>query len=192
MSDVEIREWEARAQTGLLQRDTQLRQMISDMRATMGVAVRLEGGGQFSLANMGIRLTNVLSEGAVLTIDEEQLTAALENNIEAVTALFTGTGAAEGQVGLGARLDQTLNRFVTLGGNGLLDRRVGSDSRPHTISQSTMGRQMASQDTRIENMMRWLERRESALFAQFSRMEQAMMQGQQQMMFWDQIMWGAM
>jgi flagellar hook-associated protein 2 len=165
----------------------------------MSYVIKMKGGGQFSLAAMGIRYATDVSEGAILTINEGDLTAALENNIEAVTALFTGSGAVGGaSQGLGARLDGELNRYVShivttsdRSRFGALDRRAGVVGSG-LESQSTLSRQMAEHDRRINTMMTWLERRETQLFAQFSRMEQAMMQGQQQMMFWDQIMWGAM
>ncbi|MCL2168665.1 MAG: flagellar filament capping protein FliD, partial [Defluviitaleaceae bacterium] len=146
--------------------------------------------------------------GGMLVIDPTQFDAALENNIEGITALFTGQGASgmathsqngaprigdspggDLILGLGARLDHVLNRHAGHGGLGALAARAGVEGRE---TDNTLGRQIQDQDRRIDNMMRWLERRENQLFAQFSRMELAMMQGQQQMMFWDQIMWGAM
>ena len=203
MSESEIRDWERNAQTGLLNRDNEIRQILNDMRAEMGARVTLENGSTFSLANMGIRLSTNLSDGGILTINQDELNAALENNIEGVTALFTGEGAVSVSggrpqtntngtpiLGLGARLDGALNRYISSSGaTGSLISRAG---REGGSNQDRFSRQMQEQDRRIDTMMRWLERRENQLFAQFSRMEQAMMQGQQQMTFWDQIMFGAM
>jgi len=199
MSESEIALWEQNARTGILHRDQELRNILNDMRNEMSRVVTLEDGTQFSLANMGIRLSTNVADGAILTVNETQLNAALENNMDGVTAIFTGQGATgvsggnaptrrDGSpiLGLGERLDAALNRHVTEWNTGNLDRRTSErPGDPRAIST-----RIAEQDRRIENMMRWLERRENQLFAQFSRMEQAMMQANSQMSFLDQFIWG--
>jgi flagellar capping protein FliD len=123
--------------------------------------------------------------------------------MDAVVAMFTGEGASGvrgsgaigviGDMGVTARLDAALNRHVNgFGtGRGLLEQRAGRAGTPSDVN-NTIHHRIAEQDRRIETMMRFLERRESQLFAQFSRMEQAMMQANSQMDFLDQFIWGGM
>ncbi|MCL2235481.1 MAG: flagellar filament capping protein FliD [Defluviitaleaceae bacterium] len=196
MSDREIEHWEAQARTGILHRDQDLRNLLNDMRNEMARGVTLSDGTTFSLANMGIRLSTTITDGALLSIDEAELDSALANNLGAVTALFSGDGALRangtgaGGIGLGQRLDNALNHHVNPQGIlGRLDQRAGVVGRASEGSNILQSR-INEQDRRIDNMMRWLERRETSLFAQFSRMEQAMMQANTQMNFLDQFIWG--
>lgn len=204
MSDREVEQWETQARTGILHRDQHLRTVLADMRNEMSRVIELEGGGTFSLTQMGISLSRNTADGGLLVIDQTALNYALENNMDAVVAMFTGEGASAargpgatgilGNMGAVARLDAALNRHVNgLGtGNGLLEQRAGRVVGTGTYSNNELNRRIADQDARIETMMRFLERRENQLFAQFSRMEQAMMQANSQMGFLDQFIWGGM
>ena len=199
MSESEIRMWEDQARTGILHRDDTIRSIINDLRNVMMQNVTLEDGTTFNLTQMGIRLSPNWADGAVLVVDYEALDGALANNIDGVAALFTGHGAQQilnpdGSVNhnnnLSARIDSTIRRFAPeFGSDGILIQRAGRAGN-NADTQSHLAQRIAEQDRRIEQTTRWLERREAQLFAQFSRMEQAMMQAQQQMTFWDQIMFG--
>ena len=203
MSEREIEQWEEQARTGILHRDQDLRALLNDMRNEMSRVIELEGGGTFSLADMGIRLSPNAADGGILTVNESALNDALQNNMDAVVAMFTGEGASGvrgsgatgviGNMGISARLDAALNRHVNgFGtGSGLLEQRAGRENTPSDRNNAIHHR-IAEQDRRIETMMRFLERRENQLFAQFSRMEQAMMQANSQMGFLDQFIWGGM
>jgi flagellar hook-associated protein 2 len=197
MSQSEIDQWEEQARTGLLHRDDMLRRILSDMRQEMERVVTVNGQN-ISLANIGILPSRNVSQGGILEINMEALDKALADNMEGVAGLFTGEGvthvdgrAVSGTLrgGIGARLDTALNRYVTEWGTGELSDRAGIVGRP-SQHNNAITRQIQDQDRRIDDMMNWLQRREAALFKQFSRLEVAMLQSQQQMMFWDQIMWG--
>jgi len=201
MSESEIRMWEEQARTGILHRDDTIRNLINDLRNSLSSGIRLEDGTSISLANIGIGLSPNWADGAILIVNEAELDAALANNIDGVAALFTGHGAAAtnangdpiplNERSIASRLDDTIRRYSPeFGTDGILVQRAGRAGN-NADTQSQLAQRIAEQDRRIENTMRWLERRETQLFAQFSRMEQAMMQAQQQMTFWDQIMFGA-
>jgi flagellar hook-associated protein 2 len=167
-----------------------LRNIITDMRTELSRAITLENGNTISLASIGIRLSANPADGAMLRVDENVLNEALANNMEGVSALFTGVGAQGENQGVAARLDSALNTYITGHGTGRISDRAGIVGRP-SEGNNNMTRNVMEQDRRIDNMFRWLERRESQLFAQFSRLEMAMMQSQQQMMFWDSVMFGS-
>jgi flagellar hook-associated protein 2 len=204
MSENEIRIWEEQAQTGLLHRDSMLRSILNDMRQVMSTGITLADGTNFSLAHAGIRLSPNPADGGILVFNTDERLGptfehALANNMEQIAALFTGAGVThvggstqgvnEMTAGLAVRLDTALDRYINEWGSGVLADRAGVVGRANEHNNA-FARQIEAQDRRIETALRWLERRENQLFAQFSRMELAMMQAQQQMMFWDSIMFG--
>ena len=84
MSDTEIEKWNAKAQTGLLSDDSLLTDMLSELRVALMDSV---SGSSLSLTSLGIT-TGSYDEEGTLYIDEDTLTAAIEDDAAAVQALF--------------------------------------------------------------------------------------------------------
>ena len=196
MSDREIELWEAQAKTGILHRDDALRGLMNDMRNAVFNTITLEGGQRINITMMGIRSTEDIRGFGQLEIrDEEMFENFLLNNPELVEQMFTAFQVREpGQsqhawmqgLGIAERLEEVMRRAVSSGGS--LFERAGIAG--HFLEdQNVMSNRINAQERRIDNMLTWLERRESQLFAQFSRMEVAMMQAQSQMMFFEQMLW---
>jgi len=202
MSDSEVREWEERAMTGILHRNEPLRNLMNDMRNALFMNVPFEGG-YINLAHIGIRSVQDIGGFGMIEIrDEEIFENFLNNNPEAISALFTtvelrsGFTNASGQVderawfaasGLADRLNDIMNRALS-NRSGSLASFAGIPLNM-TYNNNILTNRINEQDQRINRMMDWLERRENQLFAQFGRMETAMMQAQSQMMFFEQMFW---
>lgn len=84
MSDTEIAKWNAKAQTGLLQDDSLLSDMLSTLRTALMDKV---SGSSLSLSSIGIT-TGTYSEEGKLYIDEDTLKSAIEDDPSAVQDLF--------------------------------------------------------------------------------------------------------
>jgi len=193
MSDREIEVWEAQARTGILHRDETLRIIQREMTDLMFRNVTMPDGRTFNLGNMGIQLSRNPNDMGLLEIDEARFTAALENHADALEHIFTNFDAANPNAGgIAQRLETVFNRAVgPMGVSGTIGQRAGAATGVHA-TQNFFSRTIEADNRRIDNMMNWLQRREDQLFAQFSRMEQAMMQAHSQMMFFEQLMFQGM
>ncbi|MGE5473235.1 MAG: flagellar filament capping protein FliD [Ignavibacteriales bacterium] len=92
MSEEEIKKWEEKAKSGIIRSDTILNGLINDFRNTMSNPVTGLSGVLTTLSSIGIT-TGDYSEGGKLYIDETKLKAALGENLEQVTSLFTAAPA---------------------------------------------------------------------------------------------------
>lgn len=84
MSDTEIEAWNEKAQTGLLEDDSLLTEMLSELRIALMDSV---SGSTLSLSEIGIT-TGTYDEEGQLYIDEDTLLAAIEDDPSAVQSLF--------------------------------------------------------------------------------------------------------
>ena len=178
--------------------------MFSGVPLPGGGTLALHQIGITSVGANGNRADRMIG---VLEIDEDQLRRALNGELErtvgsgvnaervAITAadvqyLFTGssnwTSAVTNEarsaripnIGLAHRIDDILNNATDE--RGSIGRVAG---REGGINHSTnpMTTDIRRYDDRIEQMQRWLMRRESHFFQMFARMEQAMAQSNAQM-----------
>jgi len=202
MSDREIEIWEAQARTGILHRDDTLRTIQNELTNVMFANITMPDGRRFNLGNMGIQLSRDLTQGGMLTIDEDRFESALANHMDVFEEMFTGranrgdfdtTNEWLGATGLVDRLNFVIDRATSTSTDptrtGSLIRRAGYEGSMF-VNNNDFSRMISRDNSRIDNMMGWLQRREDSLFAQFSRMEQAMMQAHSQMMFFEQLLWG--
>jgi flagellar hook-associated protein 2 len=200
MSDREIERWEEQARTGMLHRDDDIRRIQADMRRWMMEGVDLGNGQTLSLHQIGI--TTGYGQGperhiGMLQINEDVLRNALEGGLahinpnitaENIERMFTrppGVQTTNAQrieampeAGIAFRLNFIIENATGL--TGSLRDRVGI-ANGHDATTNRMSRQIQAYDSRLEQMQRWLQRRESHFFAMFARMEQAMAQSQAQM-----------
>ena len=198
MSESEIAQWEEQARTGLLHRDETLRRITGDLRSSIFTNVPTASGGTVNLVQLGIRSSDRLSDMGRLELrDPAMLDNMLENHLEDVIALFTRfpsgpadtvPGGAHFNLGIAERMENILRDQTSPNVRGNLFNLAGLENHP-LGHNNTMTNRINEQERRIDNMLTWLERRENQLFAQFSRMEVAMMQANSQMMFFDQLFW---
>jgi len=85
MTDDEITAWETKAKVGLLESDSTLETLLSDLRTSLIDSV---SGSTISLSSIGIS-SGTYDEDGKLYIDEDTLTAAIASDPEAVMNLFT-------------------------------------------------------------------------------------------------------
>jgi flagellar hook-associated protein 2 len=91
MDDDEITAWEAKAKVGILESDSTLEDLLSDLRTALYDSV---SGASTTLADIGITTSSDYSDQGMLEIDETALTTAITSDPEAIMELFTQTATS--------------------------------------------------------------------------------------------------
>lgn len=86
MDDDEITAWEAKAKVGILENDSNLEDLLSDLRSALIDSV---SGLSTTLADIGITTSSDYTDQGTLEIDEDTLTSAISSDPEAIMNLFT-------------------------------------------------------------------------------------------------------
>ncbi|WP_059103363.1 flagellar filament capping protein FliD [Shouchella shacheensis] len=174
LSETEAKRWDERAQSGMLRNDAMLRGQLERMR--QGLYTNVLGDGTFThLSQIGITTSRDYNEGGKLVIDEDQLRAAIEEDVDGVYTLFSGDGSTSAEKGIARRMRDDLQQ-----GMSAIARRAGGSEGFHQNHQFTLGRETSSVDDRISNFERQLEQKEARYWRQFTAMEQAMQRANQQ------------
>ncbi|OES46186.1 hypothetical protein BA724_16070 [Domibacillus iocasae] len=171
LSDKQQEQWEEKAKSGLLRRDTALTGVLSAMRSNFSQSVTNSNtnADYNQLAEIGITTTKNYREGGKLEIDETKLKKALAENPEAVEALFTG-GSSKSPVseqGIIHRLNATAKKTMDV-----LQERAGTTSS--TNQKFAIGRQLSDVDDSITRFEDRLLQVEDRYWKQFTAMEKAM------------------
>ena len=210
MSDREIERWEEQARIGLLHRNDAIANLHRDLRSAMfqDIVVGPPGNQQrlnfseFFTASGGSREERNIG---VIDIDWERLEQALIEDPDRIEAMFrrnvmeaavdnanpdgslpawvTGSWSAQRNaerssfIGLGARINDILDNATHF--DGSIRRQSGLSGVDQDANP--MSRQLQEYDRRLEQMQRWLVRRENHFFNMFARMEAAMAQANAQM-----------
>ncbi|MCL2664108.1 MAG: flagellar filament capping protein FliD [Defluviitaleaceae bacterium] len=193
MKDREIEQWDEKAKTGMLHRDDILSSLLREMRSMVYAPVSYKDadGNEKKVALFHIGITTSSEDKYVgkLQIDELALRRAIENNPDAVKTLFTKDSEMSGVTvsdrkrrlhdqGIGDRLNDIIRNAIEFGGS--IYDRAGIE-RTSSFSNNALQRQLAMQDSRINDMLKYLIKREDFLFRTFARMEDAMSKANTQM-----------
>ncbi|MCM3787399.1 flagellar filament capping protein FliD [Domibacillus indicus] len=171
LSDKQQEQWEEKAKSGLLRRDTTLTGVLSTMRSNFSQAVTNSStnASYNQLAEIGITTSSNYLEGGKLEIDETKLKKALAENPEAVEALFIGGSGSTSvsEQGIIHRLYNTVDKAM----DQLKDR---AGSAGYTNQKFAIGRQLTSVDNSITRFEDRLTQVEDRYWKQFTAMEKAM------------------
>lgn len=110
------------------------------------------------LAQIGI----TIDKSGTMTLDENKLRAAVNEDPDAVQRLFAASAAKDGFDGVAVRLGNQLEQWLRSGGGLLVSRQQMLDDRMRDIDRS------------IERMETRLEMRETTLRRQFVRLEEVL------------------
>ncbi|MEM1502971.1 flagellar filament capping protein FliD [Domibacillus sp. 8LH] len=171
LSDKQQEQWEEKAKSGLLRRDTTLTGVLSAMRSNFSQVVTNSStnASYNQLAEIGITTSSNYLEGGKLEIDETKLKKALAENPEAVEALFIGGSGSTSvsEQGIIHRLYNTVDKAM----DQLKDR---AGSAGYTNQKFAIGRQLTSVDNSITRFGDRLTQVEDRYWKQFTAMEKAM------------------
>lgn len=178
LSDKEAELWEEKAKSGLIRRDSMLSSGLNQFRMDLYTPVtNLSSESAFNqLASIGIKTTaNYLDRGK-LEIDKAKLKEAIEKDPEAVEKLFSADGATYAEKGLVNRLYDSLTATMDR-----VSERAGKTT--WTTQRYTIGKNLDRLEDNIDRFEDRLIQIEDRYWRQFTAMEKAIAQSNQQSAF---------
>jgi flagellar hook-associated protein 2 len=133
------------------------------------------------LSQIGIESRHYADRG-ILTINENKLRKAIEENPEKIYTLFAGD-SSRGIEGLSQRLTRALDRSI-----GRISSEAGRST--NIVDQSFIGRSIQRLNRQIDTFEERLERLEERYWRQFVAMEKALDQMHSQSMWLNQQLMG--
>ncbi|KAA9018038.1 flagellar filament capping protein FliD [Niallia endozanthoxylica] len=175
LSDKQQEQWEEKAKSGLLRRDQTLTSLLSSMRMDFYGKVESEKINPIynQLASIGIKTTANYLEGGKLEINEAELKKAIEEDPESIEALFNASGTNNSQKGIAQRLYDTVGRTMDI-----LYEKAGKSYS--TNNQFAIGKQLNNIDNQMDSLEDRLKAMEDRYYRQFTAMEKAIQNANQQ------------
>ncbi|MGE7769407.1 flagellar filament capping protein FliD [Viridibacillus arvi] len=168
MSEDQIKKWEEKAMSGALRSDSIVRSAVSGIRAVVYNATPGIDEKFNSLFKIGITTTSSYNDGGKLEIDEDKLRKALTSDPDSVTKLFTQT-----DTGVVAQMRDASKKAIET-----IEKKAGKESA--VDNQYSMGKQLISLDSKIEDWKSRLKTIEERYWKQFSAMESAIQKANSQ------------
>lgn len=167
MSETEIKDWEAKAKTGILSGDAILKSITSKMQ-TMMYGSAVEGG--IGLYSIGITSAGYTENGK-LVIDEEKLNAALETKGVEIQELFSKetTGLASQ---LNSVIDGAAKSTGVKGSRGTLVEMAGYESTT-SDTENSITTSIKKMNETIARLKEMLKSEETRYWSKFTALESA-------------------
>jgi flagellar hook-associated protein 2 len=183
MNDTQISQWEEKAKSGMLSNDNILSCGLNKMRQDLYSPVTSSGviTGYTQLSQIGITTSADYTENGKLEIDDIKLKQAIQDNPQAIYQLLnsglrsndTSGNYSYSSEGIAKRLRDSISNIssqvTSIAGN-----------TTYTNNQFDIGRQLTDLGTQITDFQSKLTDIENRYYNQFSAMEQAMQQSNQQ------------
>lgn len=170
MTDDQIKSWEKKAQTGLLRKDNDLERIAREMKSAMATVM---SGSGLSLEKIGISpVKNYTDKNGMLTINEDKLTTALQENGGDVKDLFMRKASGTDMGGALVQLKSALySEFKS--SSSSLSKKVGLVGSS-TENDNTITKNITTKKKLIYQLNSQLTTRENALYKKYSALETAM------------------
>lgn len=178
MTEDQIKAWEEKAKAGMLFNDSDLRNFTSSIRFIFSgdnETIKL-------LSDMGIETSSNFSDHGKINFDEAKFKAALEENPEVISDLFTRTGEttvdSEGNtvtknVGLMNQIKTVFDKYASTTGStkGIFVQMAGATESPLSMLDNFILDQMNDIDDEIEKLKDKLETETERYYKQFTSLE---------------------
>lgn len=177
MSEKEITEWEAKSNSGMLNRDRNIRDLLTNLRSVF--STNIEGLG-VTFAQIGIS-TGDWRENGLMHINTNKLKEAIANNPEGVANLFNKTSSSTDSStkynasGLVYRFNTNLNNYT---------------NHVKNTSLTTTSKQISTYDDRITTAIRKMNEKEIALYRQYATLEKALSSMYSQSSYFESLLYG--
>jgi flagellar hook-associated protein 2 len=191
LSDEEIVKWESRAKLGNMKSASELSTFLTQLRNAI---IEPISGVGISMKDIGISSTSYQDRGK-LTIDEDKLKLALENNYDEVVSMFSKQSSVNyadaanrntrnAENGIGNRFNDVLRDYSRTtrdinGNKGILIIKAGIDNDTSAF-QNDISKRISTYDTRLDRLTDYLASREDYYYSMFTKMESALSQMQTQ------------
>jgi flagellar hook-associated protein 2 len=189
MTEKQVEMWEERAKSGLIRNDSILSGTLTKLRTALYTPFNGTGVNENykQLDQIGISTTSNWRDKGKLTIDEDKLRAAIEKDPNAIFAIFNTQGTKDNTEsrGLLRRVRDTISDTVES-----IEKKAG---KPASVNNSYMlGRMLDNMDNQIDRFQDRLIQVEDRYWKQFTAMEKAIQQSNQQSMYLMQQFGGGM
>ena len=166
MTDEQIEKWEEKAKSGMLYHDQTLNKIIYKIRDSVSTSIDGLNGKYDSIFALGIKTTGLKGQ---LTLDEDKLKKALEEEPDAVYNIFGKIGKNDtfSENGVAQRLGDVFSD-----GLKLIRQRAGTDDG--TSDDSDLGVLMRNLQTRMSNFKKMMDSFEDKLYKKYDAMEVAL------------------
>ncbi|MFY3791549.1 flagellar hook-associated protein 2 [Ureibacillus sp. MALMAid1270] len=175
MTEKQIELWEEKAKSGTLRNDSILSGALSKLRLELNSTVEALTGVN-RLSDIGITPSKNYLDNGKLILDESKLREAISNDPNGVYELFAADSTNKAEKGLGRRLVSILEDT-----RSLVIEKAGSDSSVN--NSHTLGRLLDNYDNQIDRFEERLIQVEDRYWRQFTAMEKAIQQANQQSMY---------
>lgn len=160
MSEKQIAEWEAIAKKGILKNDAGLQKLASSLRSALFESVQSAG---LSPADIGLSTGSFFGgTGGQIVLDEEKLRAALEEDPDKVSEIFSGT---DGNRGFLWRVNNIMGDYV---------------NKDQTMTMKSLENSIKRANDQMAKMQERMYEAEDKLYRQFAAMESALSKIQSQ------------
>ena len=163
MKDEQIEKWEEKAKSGMLYHDQTLSKVIDKIRSSISTPISGLSGKYDSIFSLGIKTTGLKGQ---LTLDEDKLKTALEEDPDSVYNIFGSIGKDDTfeQNGVAQRLGDVLND-----GLKLIKNRAGTDDG--ISDDSELGVLMRNLQTKMSDFKKMMNSFEDKLYKKYDAME---------------------
>lgn len=177
MTEDEIKNWEEKAQEGLLFNDPDLRSFTTDIRFLFGSTSQEIK----ALQDIGITSGSSYTDNGKLSFDEEAFKAALESNLDKVKDLFTaaeqsvknedGTTTVTQRGGIMNNLKTVFDKYAAEGGKGIFVQMAGAEDSPLSKLNNTMQKEIDQFEDLISSLQDKLADEAERYYNKFSSLE---------------------
>ena len=174
MKESEITDWEKQAKSGMLRRDSILQDAIYKLRSDVSTPISGLTGKYNSLASIGVT-TGDYTEGGKLYLDETKLKTALEEDLDALSKIFSTGSDTQSNQGVAVRFYNTLKTSMDKIGT-----EAGYSSTIDDDNKSSLARQIINYNKSLVSMNDRLNDIEDRYYKQFDAMETALSKMNQQ------------
>ena len=178
MTEDQIKAWEEKAKAGMLFNDSDLRNFTSSIRFIFSgdnETIKL-------LSDMGIETSSNFSDHGKINFDEAKFKAALEENPEAISDLFTRAGettvdssgnSVTKNAGLMNQIKTVFDKYASTTGStkGIFVQMAGATESPLSMLDNFILDQMNDIDDEIEKLKDKLETETERYYKQFTSLE---------------------
>ncbi len=166
LSEKQEEQWEEKAKKGLLYNDNTINSIMSKLRTSLMGSVEGADGSMFALSSLGITTATDWKEHGKLIIDEEKLTAAIENNMDDIAELFS-----DSENGIMNKFAAALEGAVgTTGDKGTLINKAGL-ATGSTAKENQIYDMIKRTNDKITMLKKRYESEENRLWKKYSAME---------------------
>lgn len=182
MSESEIKLWNERVEKGQLSRDSDLSRIINSLKSAMTTMV---DGIDINLEDIGIKPVSDYGgvRNGTFAIDENKLTAALEEDPDKVMRLFTATptdsknltsAEKNNKIGIAQRLKSILYDETMTVSSRLL-KKAGYEGTT-TVTNNELTKSIEKSERKMEDMEKAFSKKEQALYSKYATLETMMNQ----------------